>query len=158
MVSLSNYARRSLDSMLFLIGVLWALPNTLMGLLLGLPALPFGAHLRISDGALVFLRYPWGAGGALALGNVIVCTHATLDGACLSYAERFGLRPRGSALHRLGDHERAHVYQAMTFGVFFLPVYFICGGISARNRFEQAADRYAETGTGWWPWPRPHQA
>ena len=51
-----------------------------------------------------------------------------------------------------GDHERAHVYQAMALGVFFLPLYFLYGGISARNRFEQAADRYAETGRGWWPW------
>ena len=88
--------------MLFLFGVLWALPNTLMGLLLGLPALPFGARLRISDDALVFLRYPWGPGSALALGNVILCTHATLDGRCASYAERFGLCPPGGALHRLG--------------------------------------------------------
>jgi hypothetical protein len=37
----------------------------------------------------------------------------------------------------------------------FLPAYFLCGGISWRNRFEQAADRYAQTGSGWWPWPRP---
>ena len=26
------------------------------------------------------------------------------------------------------------------------------GGISVRNRFERAADRYAMTGKGWWPW------
>jgi hypothetical protein len=138
----------------FVPGAIWASPNTLLGLLLGLPALPFGARLRISDGALVFLRYPWGPGGALALGNAILCTHATLDGSCRSYAERHGLCPPREALHRLGDHERAHVYQAMALGLFFLPIYFFCGGISARNRFEQAADRYAETGRGWWPWSR----
>ena len=141
--------------LLWLPGILWALPNTLAGLLLGLPALAFGAKLKISDGALVFLRYPWGPGGALTLGNVILCTHATLDCCCRTYAERFGLREAGGLLHRLGDHERAHVYQAMTLGVFFLPMYFLCGGISVRNRFEQAADRYAETGRGWWPWAQP---
>jgi len=27
----------------------------------------------------------------------------------------------------------------------------LCGGVSARNRFERAADRYAQTGRGWWP-------
>jgi hypothetical protein len=53
----------------------------------------------------------------------------------------------------LGDHERAHVYQYMALGPLFLPLYFLCGGISHRNRFEQAADRYALTGKGWWPWP-----
>ena len=153
MVSLSNHVRRSLDAMLFLLGVLWALPNTLMGLLLGLPSLLFGARLSISDGALVFLHCPWGPGGALTLGNTILCTYATLDGACRSYAERFGLCPPGKVLHRLGNHERAHVYQAMALGVFFLPIYFLCGGISPHNRFEQAADRYAATGAGWWPWP-----
>jgi hypothetical protein len=137
---------------LFVPGAIWALPNTLLGLLLGLPSLLFGAQVRISDGAMVFLRYPWGPGGALTLGNVILCTHATLDGACSSYAERYGLCPPCGPLHRLGDHERAHVYQAMVLGVLFLPIYFICGGVSPYNRFEQAADHYAVTGTGWWPW------
>lgn len=137
--------------LLWLCGMFWTVPNTMLGLLLGLPALAFGAKLRIGDGALVFLDYPWGPGGALALGNVIVCTHASLDGLCRSYAERFGLIQDRGSLHRLGDHERAHVYQAMLLGIFFLPAYFLCGGISAHNRFEQAADRYAETGHGWWP-------
>jgi hypothetical protein len=146
--------RSPLRIMLFLLGIIWASPNSLLGLLIGLPGLASGTRLRISDGALTFLRYPWGPGGALALGNVIVCTHATLDGACQTYAERSGLHPPGGRMHRLGDHERAHVYQAMALGVFFLPLYFACGGISARNRFEQAADRYAGSGSGWWPWSR----
>lgn len=136
--------------------MVWALPNTLAGLLLGLPALAFGAKLGIDAGALVFLRYPWGSGGALALGNVIVCTHANLDAMCRTYAERAGLCEAGGPLHRLGDHERAHVYQAMSLGVFFLPLYFLCGGISAHNRFEQAADRYAASGRDWWPWAARH--
>ena len=139
---------------LFVPGAIWALPNTIIGLLIGLPALLFGARLRISDDALVFLHYPWGPGGALTLGNTMLCTHASLDGMCRSYAQRFGLCEPGSAMHRLGDHERAHVYQAMVLGIFFLPIYFICGGISAHNRFEQAADRYATTGKDWWPWSR----
>ena len=52
----------------------------------------------------------------------------------------------------LAAHERAHVYQYLALGIFFLPLYFACGGISHANRFEQAADRYAATGAGWWPW------
>src|SRR3546814_17581046 len=55
----------------------------------------------------------------------------------------------------LADHERAHVYQYMVLGPLFLPLYLLCGGISARNRFERAADRYAGFGRGWWPWCMP---
>ena len=40
-------------------------------------------------------------------------------------------------------------------GLLFPVLYFACGGVSVRNRFEQAADYYARTGIGWWPWPRP---
>jgi hypothetical protein len=145
-------SRKPAINLLWLIGMFWATPNTVLGLLLGFPALALGAKLKVSDGAVVFLRYPWGPGGALALGNAILCTHATLDTECRTYSERFGLSEAGGPLQRLGDHERAHVYQAMALGIFFLPLYFLHGGISARNRFEQAADRYAVTGTGWWPW------
>ena len=52
----------------------------------------------------------------------------------------------------LADHERAHVFQYLVLGPLFLPVYFAFGGIGVRNRFERAADRYAMTGRGWWPW------
>jgi hypothetical protein len=43
----------------------------------------------------------------------------------------------------------------MALGPLFLPLYGICGGISASNRFEYSADRYAMTGRGWWPWSSP---
>jgi len=66
--------------------------------------------------------------------------------------ERVSRAHGGNDCVRIGDHERAHVYQYLALGPFFLPLYFMCGGISARNRFEQAADRYAQTGKGWWPW------
>ena len=116
----------------WLAGAAWASPLSLVALVAGLLALPFGAKPRVSDAALVFERFPWGPGGALALGNVVLHTGPSL-----------------------GDHERAHVYQAMLLGPLFLPLYLACGGISHHNRFEQAADRYALTGRGWWPWPRP---
>ena len=54
----------------------------------------------------------------------------------------------------IGDHERAHVYQYMVLGPLFLPLYLAFGGVSVRNRFERAADRYAQTGRGWWPFRR----
>jgi hypothetical protein len=93
-----------------------------------------------------------GPGGALTLGNVILHTGASLDEVARTYACR---AHGGNDCVRIGDHERAHVYQYLVLGILFLPLYFACGGVSARNRFEQAADRYAMTGKGWWPWPRP---
>jgi hypothetical protein len=95
---------------------------------------------------------PFGPGGALTLGQVILHTGESLDATAPTYHCR---QHGGSEAVRLADHERAHVYQYLALGPLFLPLYFLCGGISWRNRFEQAADFYAQTGRGWWPWPRP---
>ena len=137
------------------LGAAWTSPNTLLGLLAGSAALAGGAHWhwRGQDLALVFHRVPWGKGGALTLGNVILHTGDTLDSPCLTYAHHAGLGDEDPI--RIGDHERAHVYQYMVLGPLFLPLYFLFGGIGVRNRFERAADRYALSGRGWWPWPKP---
>ena len=136
------------------LGLVWASPNTLLGLLAGLLGLAFGAHAhwRPHDLAVVFHRWPWGPGGALTLGNVILHTGDTLDSTCVTYAHRAGHAEEAPIL--LADHERAHVYQYMALGLLFLPLYLACGGISVRNRFERAAGRYAQTGRGWWPFSR----
>lgn len=130
----------------------WTLPNTALGLLAGAIAIPFGAHAHLSrrDQAVVFHRFPWGPGGAMTLGNVILHTGDTMDETCLTYAHRAGHCQEPEV--RLGDHERAHVLQYMALGPLFLPLYLLCGGVSVRNRFERAADRYASTGRDWWPW------
>lgn len=134
------------------LGMLWTAPNTLLGMLAGLIGTAFGARMcwRSRERALVFRRMPWGSGGALTLGNVILHTGETLDVPCHTYAHRAGLR--GEAPVSLTDHERAHVYQYMALGPLFLPLYLCCGGISASNPFERSADRYAQSGRGWWPW------
>jgi hypothetical protein len=133
------------------LGILWTLPNTLIGLIGGSVGLLFGASVQFSrrDFALVFHRWPWGPGGAITFGNTILHTGDTLDSECLTYEHRAGRcdHPR----IKIGDHERAHVYQYMVLGPLFLPVYLACGGVSVRNPFERAADRYAMTGRGWWP-------
>lgn len=133
-------------------GMAWTLPNTLVGLALGVVGCVFGARVRWQrrERALVFRRWPWGRGGALTLGNVIIHTGQTLHTACCTYAHRAG--HGDEAAISLADHERAHVYQYLLLGPFFLPLYAFCGGVSVRNRFERAADRYAQTGRGWWPW------
>lgn len=136
------------------LGIAWTLPNTLAGLVAGAVGLAFGARasLRREDLAIAFDRWPapgaWQ--GALVLGNVILHTGASLDCDCETYAHRAGLARE--SLVRLCDHERAHVLQYMALGPLFLPLYFACGGISVRNRFERAADRYAASGREWWPW------
>lgn len=134
------------------LGFGWALPNTLIGLLLGVVGMLAGARmtLRQRDLAVVFHRWPWGPGGAMTLGNVILHTGDSLDIQCATYAHTAGLCEEPRVV--LADHERAHVYQYMALGPLFLPLYFMCGGISVRNRFERAADRYAQSGAGWWPW------
>jgi len=138
-------------ALLFVLGVAWTVPNTVLGLVLGLVGMPFGARASLSkrEQALVFAAWPWGPGGAITLGNVIVHTGASLDVQCNTYAHRAGRCQEPTM--RLGDHERAHVFQAMVLGPLFLPVYLLSGGISVRNPFERAADRYALSGHGWWP-------
>jgi hypothetical protein len=135
------------------LGMAWALPWSVVGLLAGLAGMPGGARAYWSrqECALVFRCWPWGPGGAVTLGNVILVTSHDLEGACLTYAHSAGhcVHPKV----RLGDHERAHVYQYMLLGLFFVPVYLACGGVSVRNPLERAADHYAMHGHGWWPWP-----
>ncbi len=132
-------------------GMLWTLPNTVLGLLLGLAGMPWGAraHWSGQELALVFNHWPWGPGGAMTLGNVIVNKGRDLDARCHTYAHRAGqcVEP----LIRLGTHEHAHVRQYMLLGPLFLPLYFALGGVAARNPLEKAADHYALHGKGWWP-------
>ena len=137
------------------LGVLWTLPNTVLGLLAGSFSLAAGAHAHVStrEFAIVFHKVPWGPGGALTLGNVILNTGHDLCTRCVTYARHAGLSDDAPIL--LADHERAHVFQYMVLGPLFLPMYLAFGGIGVRNRFERAADRYALSGRGWWPWPRP---
>jgi hypothetical protein len=137
---------------LMALGMLWTLPNTLLGLIAGLALLPFGARLHLAEGVLAFKRVPR-ARGALVLGCVILHGGEDLDTVCGTYAARCGDAPPDQRV-RLGDHERAHVYQYLLFGPMFLPLYSLCGGVSARNPFEHAADRYALTGRGWCPFRR----
>lgn len=138
------------------LGALWTLPNTLAGSLLGLLFLLLGARVRWRGDlwAWVFEGVPWrGPGGAITFGNTVLCTLPSLDTTCRTYAHRAGqcIEPPVS----LALHERAHVLQYMALGPFFLPAYLLCGGVSVRNVFERAADRYAREQRGWWPFAAP---
>ncbi len=139
---------KSCDALIAL-GMLWTLPNTLLGLVAGACLCALGARPYFAEGAIVFKRIPR-TRGALVLGCVILHGGEDLDTRCQTYAARCGAAPRNQCV-RLGDHERGHVYQYLAFGPLFLPLYLLCGGVSARNAFERAADRYALTGKNWLP-------
>ena len=92
-----------------LLGFVWTLPNTLLGLVLG--ALTFQTP-RIHGGAIVFDRAPR---GLTALLKPFHRTAMTVGFVIL------GAEPIEG---RLLAHERHHVRQYMRWGVFFIPVYF----------------------------------
>jgi hypothetical protein len=146
-LSLPTLALRVLQGL----GALWTAPNTLIGMIGGLAGMVAGARPSWNrrDLAIVFRDWPWGPGGAITLGNVILHTGPVLDVACRTYAHQAGYCTE--PVIGLHDHERAHVFQYLVLGPLYLPVYLACGGVSARNPFERAADVYAMTGRGWWP-------
>ena len=90
------------------LGFVWAMPNTLLGLVLG--ALTFQAP-RIHGGAIVFDRGPRGVTRLLRAMNR---TAMTLGLVIVSAAPVEG---------RLLAHERHHVRQSMLWGPLFVPVY-----------------------------------
>lgn len=125
-------------------GKLWALPNTVVGLLIGLAGLPAGASITLGHNAIQFERYPWGRNNtALTLGNVILyCGDAAPERCKHLYGSTCRLN--------VGLHEQGHTLQYQFFGPLFVPLYLLAGGISATNPFEQGANRYAAGGS-WWP-------
>lgn len=90
---------------------LWALPTTVVGLLLASAAL-FGGHARMRagvveawGGGLARLLRAWPPGvAAMALGHVILAMNR-------------------EDLEQHADHERVHVRQCERWGPFFLPAY-----------------------------------
>lgn len=90
------------------LGFVWAMPNTLLGLVVG--ALTFQTP-RIHGGAIVFDREPRGVTWLLRAMNR---TAMTLGFVIVSAAPLEG---------RLLAHERHHVRQSMLWGPLFVPVY-----------------------------------
>lgn len=91
------------------LGFVWTLPNTLLGLLLGI--FTFQAP-RLGGGLVLFDRHPRGltrlmprlGRSAMTIGFVVISSRR-LEG-------------------RLLAHERHHVRQYMVWGPLFIPVYF----------------------------------
>lgn len=135
-----RHVRRPLFWTATLLGMIWASPVTLFGLLVGLPVALFRGHLHVVHGHTPALlargpfadwllrHHPFGAMNAMALGHVVI-------------AEREGLSSRVLV------HELAHVRQAARWGPLF-PFAYLASSIWAfmrgrdaywHNRFEIAA-------------------
>jgi hypothetical protein len=120
---------RALD----LLGFAWTLPNTLLGLLLGL--LTFQLP-RAHGGAIVFDHVPRG------LTRILLALHRT------AMTVGFVIVGAVPIEGRLLAHERHHVRQYMAWGPFFIPAYLLLAipfGYR-RHPMERAARRAAERG------------
>lgn len=91
------------------LGFVWTLPNTVLGLLLGL----FTFQTPRLDGAVIFDKTPR---GLTALMPRMHRTAMTIGFVIVSAAPLTGT---------LSTHERHHIKQYSVFGPFFLPVYFL---------------------------------
>lgn len=130
------------------LGKLWASPVTLIGLLAGGLAWPFGARAHWGHNAVQFLHFPLGR-GALTLGNVVLYARFSPQHCACLYGSATPLS--------FGLHEQAHTHQYERLGLLFLPLYFCVGGIAASNPLEQAANCFAAGGSFWparWWWPQ----
>lgn len=120
----------------------WAAPVTLPGLLLLLLAALTGGRFRTAGGHLE----TWGGMPARLLGW-------TPTGAAAMALGHVIIGRTEEDLRRLRRHELAHVRQAETWGIFFLPAYLLASLAAAArgkhfyldNRFERMA-REAERG------------
>jgi hypothetical protein len=140
-----------------LIGKIWALPGTLIGTMVGLASLPFGAELHFGYNAIVFTNLPFG-GGALTLGNTILSsdsfailgtnirTYYAREAGDAAAMEAFGFNRTG-----YGFHEMGHTFEWQLLGPLFPVFYLLSHPFSASSPFENAADRYGAGQGSWWP-------
>jgi hypothetical protein len=92
--------------------VVWASPNSLIGLSVGGPGLLLGTRVRYRDGCIEF----WGGSVTWLLRRLpIRPTAMALGHVVLAIDE--------ATLHRVGSHERIHVRQYERWGPLFLPAY-----------------------------------
>lgn len=98
-----------------LLGKIWALPTTLIGLAFAVLPLPFSkkkVRVKIAHNAICFYHHPFLSKNALGLtiGNVILFQF-------------------GSDIYKgidLGEHEKQHTLQGEVLGIFYLPAHILC--------------------------------
>ena len=126
------------------LGILWALPMTLVGIAIAVAGVLTGGRVGFAEGAiegyggvirraLAWVPVGRGGAGALTLGHVVLGTNAT-------------------QLEASRSHERVHVKQYERWGLLF-PLVYAASSLSALlhgqnpyrgNRFEKEANRLAK--------------
>jgi hypothetical protein len=114
-----NEIVRGASFMIRLLLLIWVLPNSLIGLTIGLLGLITNGKVQLRRGCLEFHggwvtkilnRLPPGGVLAMTLGHTII-----------------GQNADGLAIAR--DHEHIHVRQYERWGPFFIPAYLICSAV-----------------------------
>jgi hypothetical protein len=139
-VNRNKPARRPLFWLGTLLGIVWAAPLTVAGLLLALPILAVRGHAQLVRGNTVALlvsgpladrmlgRHPFGAMSAMALGHIVIAEHHGVSA-------------------RILFHELEHVRQGARWGIAFPFAYLASSAWAAlrgrdaywHNHFEIAA-------------------
>lgn len=149
---------KSTSWLIDLLGKAWASPYTLIGLAYGL--LGYGAGW-ISFQLGLYRAHPGicvGHNAIQFLNNPLTIPLAAITfGNTISYGKGLGpdhFGAYGDPTVNIGRHEQAHTWQYQLLGPFFIPVYFICGGVSGptRNPLEYAAQNFGRGTGSWWPW------
>jgi RHS repeat-associated protein len=144
-VALGYAGRFTLD----LIGKVWGLPNTALGLavavveeIVSVLSLPFGGHviqISFANNALQVINAPIAVpGNAFTLGNVQFYPVGKSP-------DDIGVYDSPTA--PLGVHEEAHTFQSQLFGPMFLLIWAANGGPTISNPLEASANSYALGGS-----------
>lgn len=98
---------------------IWASPNTMIGIFIGLLGLSTGGKSQIQNGCIEFYGglVTWMLSRTRSPGGVIAMT---LGHAIIGQTK--------SGLELVRDHEHVHVRQYERWGPFFIPAYLICSG------------------------------
>jgi hypothetical protein len=99
-----------------LLAYAWAAPNSALGLILGIIAIPFGARLRLQDGIMEF------SGGGL--GRMISRLPPPFAFAAITFGHVV-LGVNRATLAAVRAHEQVHVRQYERWGPLFLPAYLL---------------------------------
>ena len=111
-----------------IIGKLWALPTTVLGLIYALIGSCFGkVRIRIAHNAICFYNHPFMHGRAIALtlGNVILFQQDNDYFLGINIAE----------------HEKQHTLQAEVLGIFYIPLHILCIVIYRKNVLQNPLER-----------------
>ena len=126
------------DSALDIIGKVWTLPNTALGLVGGGISCICGGTVDIGHNAIQFHTPFFDDKGAMTLGNVTLYFKGWDPSTpWRGYDDSFPYDVD------VGFHEEAHTYQYQLLGPLFLPTYLPMGIASGNNPLEKAADDYA---------------